>query len=217
MAKTKNALKILDKRIAGDPGLQAIVAKETVNAAVAQIIYDARKKAGLTQSELAEAIGTRQPVIARLEKADYDGHSLSMLNRIAEALNLRLTVEMTADEPQVDNRRYVFQTLIQGLRKRHGLTVEQLAEKTDLEHDELLALERNPAFKPEPRTLCQLAEFYEVPEDRLLQLAGCVSDVPREFEQELSQFAAMSESFATLTEEEKSLVDQFVNVLKTKD
>ena len=39
-------------------------------------------------------IGTTQSVISRLEDADYEGHSLSMLNRIAEALDKRLKIQM---------------------------------------------------------------------------------------------------------------------------
>jgi hypothetical protein len=39
-----------------------------------------------------ELIDTLQPVIARFEDADYEGHSLSMLQRIAEALGQRLEV-----------------------------------------------------------------------------------------------------------------------------
>ena len=57
-----------------------------MNAAVAQLIYAARTKAGLSQADLAERIGTRQSVISRLEDGDYEGHSLSMLHRIAAAL-----------------------------------------------------------------------------------------------------------------------------------
>ena len=58
------------------------------------MIYDARHKAGLTQKQLAELVGTKQQVIARLEDADYEGHSLSMLQRIAAALGRRLEVSM---------------------------------------------------------------------------------------------------------------------------
>lgn len=54
------------------------------------MIYDARTKAGLSQSQLAVLIGSKQPVIARLEDADYEGHSLTMLQRIAAALEQRL-------------------------------------------------------------------------------------------------------------------------------
>ena len=99
MAKTKDALKIIDQMVGDDAELRQMIADESVNAAVAQMIYDARTDAGLTQKELADRVGTKQPVIARLEDAEYQGHSLSMLNRIAEALNQRLRLHMTAIQP----------------------------------------------------------------------------------------------------------------------
>ena len=94
MAKTKDALKILDRRIGRDGALRRLVEHERLNADVAQLIYDARTRAGLTQAELAKLIGTKQPVIARLEDADYEGHSLKMLQRIARALQRKLKVEL---------------------------------------------------------------------------------------------------------------------------
>ncbi|MEI6444985.1 MAG: helix-turn-helix transcriptional regulator [Nostocales cyanobacterium ELA583] len=83
MDKTKDAIKIIDKMTRTDTQLEAMVAVSAINAEVAQLIYEARNKAGLTQKQLAELIGTKQPVIARLEDADYEGHSLSMLQKIA--------------------------------------------------------------------------------------------------------------------------------------
>lgn len=94
MTKTSNALKILGKLSQDDPDLQEIVQVASVNAEVAQLIYAARTQAGLTQQDLAELIGTQQPVIARLEDADYEGHSLSMLQRIAQALNRRVEIAL---------------------------------------------------------------------------------------------------------------------------
>jgi predicted transcriptional regulator len=94
MRRTRDGRKIIARMIRGDAELHGMVADETINARIAQSIYDARKRAGLTQKDLAEMVGTKQPVIARLEDADYHGHSLSMLQRIAEALNLRLNVEL---------------------------------------------------------------------------------------------------------------------------
>src|SRR5881396_1112155 len=87
--KTRDAPQIID-HIAGDEETKRLVIEAGVNAHIAQLIYDARTAAGLTQAELAKLIGTQQPVIARLEDADYQGHSLTMLQRIAEALNQRL-------------------------------------------------------------------------------------------------------------------------------
>ncbi|MDZ7965602.1 MAG: helix-turn-helix transcriptional regulator [Nostoc sp. DedSLP03] len=48
-----------------DPELEAMVAKASINAEVAQLIYEARTKAGLTQKQLAELVDTKQPVIGR--------------------------------------------------------------------------------------------------------------------------------------------------------
>jgi len=95
--KTTDAVRILHGRyVKGDPERKASVESERVNAEVARLIYDRRTEAGLSQQELADRVGTTQSVISRLEDADYDGHSLTMLTRIAEALKQKLTVVMTA-------------------------------------------------------------------------------------------------------------------------
>jgi ribosome-binding protein aMBF1 (putative translation factor) len=90
MARTKDALKILKGVTGSSESVKAGIAQAKINFEVAQMIYDARTKAGLSQSELAELIGSKQSVIARLEDADYEGHSLTMLQRIAAALEHRL-------------------------------------------------------------------------------------------------------------------------------
>jgi ribosome-binding protein aMBF1 (putative translation factor) len=99
MAKKKrfitDAVEIAIKELGDTPELRARIEQEKLNIQVAQMIYDARHKARLTQKQLAELVGTKQQVIARLEDADYDGHSLSMLQRIAAALGRRLDVTMT--------------------------------------------------------------------------------------------------------------------------
>jgi ribosome-binding protein aMBF1 (putative translation factor) len=62
---------------------------------LALLIREMREDAGLTQVELARKAGTKQSVIARLEDAEYTGHSLMMLERIAGAggVNLKLHAE----------------------------------------------------------------------------------------------------------------------------
>jgi transcriptional regulator with XRE-family HTH domain len=53
-----------------------------------------RKKARLSQKELAKRIGTSQQQISRLESTSYQGHSLRMLRRVAEALGATIRVEI---------------------------------------------------------------------------------------------------------------------------
>lgn len=92
--RTRDAVEILDRITGDDEKLRELVERETLNAKVAMMIYEVRTRAGLTQAQLAELVGTKQPVIARLEDADYEGHSLSMLQRIAVALNARLELRI---------------------------------------------------------------------------------------------------------------------------
>jgi DNA-binding XRE family transcriptional regulator len=94
--RTTDAVKILDRMMDDDSQLRQLANEAVVNAEVAQLIYDVRSKAKLTQKQLAELVGTTQSVIARLENADYEGHSLSMLQRIAAAVNKRLEVRFVS-------------------------------------------------------------------------------------------------------------------------
>lgn len=81
-----------DRYIKGKPDREASYEEELANAEVARKLYDLRTKAGLSQRELARLVGTTASVICRLEDADYEGHSLAMLRRIAEALNKRVEI-----------------------------------------------------------------------------------------------------------------------------
>ena len=90
---TPDTVAYLDDLFGRDKDWNALVEKARVNRDVAHALYDLRTSHGLTQTQLAELVGTKQPVIARLEDADYEGHSLSMLSRIATALNQRVKVE----------------------------------------------------------------------------------------------------------------------------
>ena len=97
MAKTRNALKILQKTTGRDPSLRQAIVEARASLEVAEMIYEACTRAGLSQRRLAELVGTKQPVIARLEDADYQGHSLTILRRIAEALGQQLELRFVAD------------------------------------------------------------------------------------------------------------------------
>lgn len=62
-----------------------------------------REQAGLSQAELAERLETSQQQISRLESPAYEGHSLSMLRRLAAALGarVRVTLEPTTSSKAV--------------------------------------------------------------------------------------------------------------------
>jgi DNA-binding XRE family transcriptional regulator len=97
MAKQRNpttdAVEILHRRYyEGRPERLAALEEARANAEIARKIYALRTKAGLTQRQLAKLVGTSASAICRLEDADYEGHSLAMLRRIAAALDKRVEI-----------------------------------------------------------------------------------------------------------------------------
>ena len=91
--RTKNGIEILHHRYyAGRP--ERMAALEEMRAAddIARKIVELRTSAGLSQRQLAKLVGTTASVICRLEDADYEGHSLAMLRRIAIALKQRVEI-----------------------------------------------------------------------------------------------------------------------------
>jgi transcriptional regulator with XRE-family HTH domain len=214
---TTDAIDILhDRYIGTDAERRASLKEERVNAEVARTIYELREERGLTQEALAELVGTTQSVISRLEDADYEGHSLNMLNRIARALNKSLVIGMKEKDLELETRRFVFRAVVQGLRRERGLKVDEFAQKTGIDRDEVIAIERNTDYKPTPLTLYKLSKFFEIPQENLAILAGAILDIPQVFRREASNFAAKSESFSKLTNEEKQILDGFVKVLRTE-
>lgn len=92
--KTSDGLKILRARYFNTPQRLKDLEKARQQADMAAQIYKLRKQAKLTQKQLAELIGTTQSVISRLEDADYKGHSIEMLRRIASSLHCELEIRI---------------------------------------------------------------------------------------------------------------------------
>lgn len=91
--QTDDAVEILHRRyVKNDPETLIELEKIQADNDVARKIYDLRMKEGLSQRALAKLVGTTASVICRLEDADYEGHSMAMLNRIAAALNKRVEI-----------------------------------------------------------------------------------------------------------------------------
>ena len=62
---------------------------------VGEKVRDAREAAGITQRELAARMGTSQAAVARLEAGGV-GATLTTLQKVAAALDLKVTVELSA-------------------------------------------------------------------------------------------------------------------------
>lgn len=94
---TTDTLEILNRRIPTTPEMERLMEVERLNTEVGQKIFDLRKKAGLTQKQLADKIGITQSVISELEDADYGGNSVEMLSRVFHALGGRLEFKVVTN------------------------------------------------------------------------------------------------------------------------
>lgn len=68
-------------------------------------MLQARRKAGLTQAEVAERMGTKAPAITRLESSLADGKhspSLATLQKYAQAVGCELQVKFVQSLPDDD-------------------------------------------------------------------------------------------------------------------
>lgn len=92
-ATTADAVQILYRRYyEGRPERVRGLEEARANDSVARKLVMLRLQAGLTQRELAKLVGTTASAICRLEDAEYEGHSVAMLNRIAAALKQRVEI-----------------------------------------------------------------------------------------------------------------------------
>ena len=96
--KSEALQELYDELIGDDPKKRGDYEEALVNVKAAQLLFDMRTAAGLSQRELARRVGTTASVICRLEDADYSGHTLAMLNRVASALGRRIELRAVPKE-----------------------------------------------------------------------------------------------------------------------
>lgn len=113
-----------------------------------------------------------------------------------------------------DETRIAFGKLVELMRRREQLTVEQLAEAAELDTGEVLRIEEGLAEPPEPRTVSQLARTFKLPERALMELAGLAATDDSGLQREAVRFAARSERVEKLTREEDAALNAFVAVLQ---
>jgi transcriptional regulator with XRE-family HTH domain len=82
----------LANKLRDDPKYRQRFFLAEASAHIAAQLIALRKRRGLSQKEVAQLAGTRQPAISRAEQADYQNWSLNTLRSIADALHARIRV-----------------------------------------------------------------------------------------------------------------------------
>lgn len=122
----------------------------------------------------------------------------------------------SAGAPSEDSR-IAFGKFVSLMRRKRGMSMEQLADAAEIDASELLIIEDDVHHMPEPRTVYRLAQTFEVSQRRLMQLAGLTAANDVGLRQEAVRFAARSETVQKLTPEESAALEAFVAVLSEQE
>lgn len=147
------------------------------------------------------------------DRADVSAGMLD-LNRLAAARPPNVESMQGAAEAESPNP--AFGRLINLWRRKKGLRIDVLAEKARIDVGELIEIERNLNFVPEPRTVYQLAKTLDLPGERMLELSGNLIVRDSSLGQEAVRFAARSESVEKLSKDEQRALEEFVKFLSEK-
>ncbi len=137
--------------------------------------------------------------------------NLQMLQAERSAHERALTAQA-----EVENPRPAFGRLINLWRRKKGLRMDELAERARIDMGELVVIEHDIHYTPEPRTVYQLAKILGLSINRMLQLSGNAIVRDSTLDQEAVRFAARSESVEKLTKDEHRALEEFVKFLNEK-
>ena len=111
---------------------------------------------------------------------------------------------------------FAFGKLVELMRRSKGWTVEKLADEADLDLADIVVIEDDHNAIPEPRAVYKLAEVFQLPQGRLLQIAGLAKEKDPALQRDTLRFAARAQSIAKLSEVEQNALNEFVTVIASK-
>ena len=152
--------------------------------------------------------------VERDEKADVSAGMLDLGRLQAEPPTAR--VESIQASAETESLHPAFGRLINLWRRKRGLRMDVLADRAQIDLTELIEIERNLHYTPEPRTVYQLAKTLELPSERMLELSGNLVVRDSSLGEEAIRFAARSESVEKLSKDEQRALEEFVKFLSEK-
>lgn len=110
-----------------------------------------------------------------------------------------------------------FSTLVCLARRNKRLSVGQLAAKLAVDAAEVQRIEADPTYRARPRTISNVARFFDLPVTEVMKLAGAAVSNDDTFRSAALKFAAHSEDMSALTEDEHQQLRSFIRFLREKN
>lgn len=109
-----------------------------------------------------------------------------------------------------EHANVAFGRFVRLMRRSRKLSREELANDADIEIGELVEIEDDVRHTPEIRTVYKLSEVFNVPNAKLMQVAGLAKAKNDNLARKAQRFAARSDPMAELTPEERAALEEFV-------
>lgn len=119
----------------------------------------------------------------------------------------------TVQNEEGSGQEGVLSLFVHQVRRRDKLSVEELADRLRVSPDEISAIEQNPKYDPQPRTLHKLAGYTKVPAANLVRITPDAHNTDAAIESASMQFAASSDDVASLSRTERRRLNDFVKFL----
>jgi len=111
---------------------------------------------------------------------------------------------------------HAFGSLVQLLRRNRSLTVEQLSTAANIDVTEVISIECDAKYAPKPRTVHQLATYFELPDRSLIKLSNLTTVHSAKLRDAVVRFAANSSTVMELSREERQALTEFVGFLSSE-
>ena len=122
-------------------------------------------------------------------------------------------IDLPVDNKRMIGIKHAFGMLIRGLRKSQKLSIESLAKSASINESELRLIECDPHINAKPRTIYQLANYFNIDKKKLMLLSGNTQSCDEEVEEEALRFAAKSDGVSSLNNEEQKILNEYVKLL----
>lgn len=138
-----------------------------------------------------------------------DGESISAGSLTSETFAKQVANAALANSPP-ESYLPVLRRVISMARRDAEMSIQQLSERAEVDAVEVLAIEEDNAYSPEPRAVSKIAKALNLPSGKLLQLAGHMRMLDTKLSGAALRFAAQSGSMEKLSSRDKGLLYAFM-------
>lgn len=125
-------------------------------------------------------------------------------------------LEKPNEKDSLKNAPGAFAKFVHLKRREMGLSLNQLADKADIDTVELHEIENNTNHKSRPRTISNLAKVFVLPLSAMKELSGMVQPKNDEFVSETIRFAACSDNITDISGQDRELLFAFISYLSNQ-